>query len=640
MKKTYLKLIEINMAFKSKNLKFYLPHFLFLILLGCTLSIYWQGLYGPLLLDDYPQLIPIIDNISTENIKWWRSLLSDSGPLKRPISMATFLLNAIYNGRNIFAWKFTNLIIHLIIALILFFLTAHIYTYNKKIISRHSWRLPTILSSLWLLHPLHVSTVLYTVQRMAQLSALFVFSGLLTYIIGRKRQILQNNGYWLIAISFILFIPLSAFSKENGLLLPLFLLITELFLFRFHGEKHTKRYLTIFFIIFLFIPLLICLYYFIFHMSFSLNYDGRPFTLYQRVLTEFRVLWLYIFQLILPIQRTMGFFHDDFIVSHGWLTPPTTIISFFGISILLFITYFVRNSMPLLAFGIIFFFVGHLLESTVLPLELIYEHRNYLPSYGVFLAIFSLFYYLNSNISPTTKKLMVVAILFFLSTLTFIRVQTWSSYTSFYNYAYQIHPQSYRVTATIAEELTRQEHYNDALSILAPVNGNGPMLQRLYIQCMRDHTLEPQAINNITDSLSSPIDDQSLTGILELARLGLENTCNIPLNQYSSLLTKAETLNTRSAKDKYKIALYNAQYQWKLGKKLNALSALERAHLLKQDTPIPLFLKTEWLIEMRNIQQAKISFSRAKEIAAASKFSYDELISKINSKFHSVTIPH
>ena len=51
-----------------------------------------------------------------------------------------------------------------------------------------------LASCLWLLHALHVSTVLYTVQRMAQLSALFVFAGLLVYSYGRQRQRRSGRG--------------------------------------------------------------------------------------------------------------------------------------------------------------------------------------------------------------------------------------------------------------------------------------------------------------------------------------------------------------------------------------------------------------------------------------------------------------
>ena len=42
---------------------------------------------------------------------------------------------------------------------------------------------------------------------------------------------------------------------------------------------------------------------------------------------------------------------------------------------------------PLLSFCMLFFFLNHLVEGTVIPLELIYEHRNYIPSMLFFVPV-------------------------------------------------------------------------------------------------------------------------------------------------------------------------------------------------------------------------------------------------------------
>ena len=138
---------------------------LFATLMAVAGAAYLPGLRGPLLLDDYSVLLPLV-GLPAEELLSVKNLFSSSGLLGRPLAMSTFALDALLHGERWASWKLTNLGIHLINAALLFALVrtlAHAVTGQWK----HTGEIAFAVAALWLLHPLHVSTVLYTVQRMA-----------------------------------------------------------------------------------------------------------------------------------------------------------------------------------------------------------------------------------------------------------------------------------------------------------------------------------------------------------------------------------------------------------------------------------------------------------------------------------------
>jgi hypothetical protein len=116
------------------------------------------------------------------------------------------------------------------------------------------------------------------------------------------------------------------------------------------------------------------------------GYELRPFSLVERLLSEARVIWFYLGLIVVPRISAFGLHHDDIIVSTGLFSPWTTLPSLLGLAGLIWLAWRMRRSAPLAAFGIAWFLIGHALESTVLPLELAHEHRNYVPLLGVLLA--------------------------------------------------------------------------------------------------------------------------------------------------------------------------------------------------------------------------------------------------------------
>jgi hypothetical protein len=601
-----------------------------LALLLCA-GVYWKGLQGPLVLDDVEHLAPIYSvELTSEN--WAGYLFNNSGPLKRPVAMATFLFNAWIGGDAIAGWKLTNLIIHLLTGLVVFWLSACLLSVRDGHVEESHWLAGAVVGAIWILHPLHVSTVLYTVQRMTELSALFTFAGLLSYVLGRRAQIAGRPGGYPIALAFLLFFPLAAFSKENAMLFPCFAILLEVFLFRFR-VTHASRFINEKTLsLLLFAPVAIGALYIALNLEeFVLQgYLTRNFTLSERLLTEFRVLVTYLYQLLVPLQSNMGFVHDDIIISQGWLVPPTTLVSFVVIMGLLWFAWAMRRRNPLLSFGITFFFCAHLLESTIFPLEIMFEHRNYLPSYGVFIGVIALI--MQFRLSRQAASSLAILTVLVLASVTLLRANTWASDSSLYSYMMKVHPRSERVATLVARLLTDAGRFREAKLVLAPHHSQGAMLHGVYIACRERGALNDGELLKARDAMVRPIDNHSVMWLIDLANLGLDEECRIAPDEYLLLVAKALALPVNGNLNRLKLLMYKAHYEWRQDRWHEAIATLDEAHRVVSEDPVPLFLASEWLIELGDIEGANNYYARAVAISEDSLMDYRYFIESVGKR--------
>ena len=172
-------------------------------------------------------------------------------------------------------------------------------------------------------------------------------------------------------------------------MLPMVILLYDLFLIQGVTKKNIKRYsffLLIAVLVTLALALLIAGPSIFNPKSLIAGYQNRGFTLIERLLTEPRIILFYVSLLLYPMPYRLCISHDIFI-SKGLLDPPTTIIAILVILALLALAIVKSKRWPLVSFCILFFFINHIIESTVLPLELVFEHRNYIPSMLFFVPI-------------------------------------------------------------------------------------------------------------------------------------------------------------------------------------------------------------------------------------------------------------
>jgi hypothetical protein len=431
------------------------PGWLFAALCVLATLIYVPGLSGDYMFDDMPNLLHNeqlnIASLDTESIQG--AVFSyGSGTLLRPVSMLSFTLNRYFFGIAPYSHKVVNLIIHLLTGIGLYLLSRLVIRNYRQFrnpgLSDTALRwIPVVVAGLWLVHPLNLTPVLYIVQRMTSLAALFTVLGLCLYMAGRMRLLAGKSGLPLILTGLFLFGGLAVFSKETGALLPLYMLVLELTLFRFRNSNGKPDIPVItFFAITVALPAGLVLLYLAFNPVYiTSGYGYRSYNLEERILTEGRILVFYLKSILTPAIAELGLYHDDIAISRGQFDPPATFYSLMALGGMLLSAFLLLGKQPLVSLGILWFFTGHLMESTIIGLELAHEHRNYLADYGIILAVTALIAQVPlRKLGPVIRIATPAVLLLLFSYTTWVRASQWSDVVSQAVYEARHHPQSYR----------------------------------------------------------------------------------------------------------------------------------------------------------------------------------------------------
>jgi hypothetical protein len=211
-----------------------------LIIILSVFIIYWPGINGPFLFDDQTS---ILENPSIKVTKLdFDALLNaaesgQAGPLKRPVAMISFAVNYYFSsGYYAPSFKTTNIVIHAINSILIFILSFQLFIKALNKPSRELLLLSAITALIWAIHPINLTSVLYVVQRMTSLSTLFSLSCIIFYIRGRNQFISRQHNSrslcWFGAS--LISLALALVSKENSILVPLFILLIELTLYSSH----------------------------------------------------------------------------------------------------------------------------------------------------------------------------------------------------------------------------------------------------------------------------------------------------------------------------------------------------------------------------------------------------------------------
>lgn len=360
----------------------------FLITIGIGLltagTIYSFGTSGSLHFDDSATLAPLL-KVTDGGSAFEYIFGGHTGPLGRPLALATFLIQKDSWPDNSAPFILANIAIHLFNGLLAAILCLELSRATVAKASCNAWTvaLPAIL---WLLLPINATAVLVIVQRMTLLSALFTLAGLIAYVHGRRMaEVRPRTGLGLMTLGILVFTPLAAFSKENGALLPLYALTVELTLLsRLPRPREFRAWSAVF----LKAPSLLVIGYLALQLSHvPESYQFRAFDFYDRITTQAYALFDYLRILALPRPLEISPFYDNYEIlglhAPAYVGPALIVIW----TLILLWAISRRKSCSLAAFGVLWFLAGHVLESTTLPLELFFLHRNYLPSLGIAIAI-------------------------------------------------------------------------------------------------------------------------------------------------------------------------------------------------------------------------------------------------------------
>lgn len=421
----------------------------------------------------------------------------------------------------------------------------------------------------WVVHPLQVSTVLYPVQRMTQLSHLFILMGLNTYLVGRIRLITQKPyAYLIIASSFFVFFPLAVFSKETGVLFPWYVLCTEYFLLHFNCKSKTDKTILrrTHYTLSLGLLLAALCYYWLQLSKFLTIFAEKNITLVDRLLTEAKVMVLYFRLILLPKIPDMDLYHDDFPASYhldGQVLSSFMLL--IGCGLLIFL---LRRRANIVAFGLSWFFISQIIESTVIPLEFVFEHRNYLSSLGL---IFIPIYYLVMSLRNSSVLLkglcasFVGIIIIILTTVTYQRSQSWSSPEKFLTETVYYHPQSPRVHIEIANWMLKKNQYDTAFNELniaqelQPYNA-GIALHKILIQCRAKEVPSEYYENALNKVRQGAITPYVVLVLDQIVQNMFTQSCNsVDKQKMIEIIQQAENNPFLWYKPLYKAVLYHLE---------------------------------------------------------------------------------
>ncbi len=376
-----------------------------------------------------------LNELSCQNLKkTFFASLDGSKTIYRPIACLSFALNYFFGKDNVFGYHVVNLSIHVLAAFFLFLFLYH--TLNLPLLKArygpNSYSIALLATVLWAINPVQIQAVTYIVQRMASMAGMFYIISMYFYLRGRtsEHRVLQS-----LYFSLCFFAAALAFgSKENAAMLPMSIFLFDLLLIQGLTRENIKRN-SIVLLVLIFIPLILALVLngpSIFSIEHLLSgYEKRAFTLMERLLTEPRIILFYISLLLYPMPDRLCILHD-ISISHNFSDPPTTIVSILIILGILFLSIVKSRQWPFISYCIIFFFINHLIESSVFPLELIFEHRNYIPSMLFFVPVAILLLMALQRLSEKRSMQVIISIFIILVLVgqghsTFVRNAIWKT---------------------------------------------------------------------------------------------------------------------------------------------------------------------------------------------------------------------
>jgi hypothetical protein len=518
-----------------------------------TLAVYWPGLSGGFLFDDYPN---IVDNKGVQPHDAsipslvGAALSSPASEFKRPLASLSFAINYLASGLDPYWMKLTNLLIHLLNGWLIYLLSLALLRSDPVHRHSHAPVVAMLIAAGWMLLPINLTAVLYVVQRMESMANLFVLLGLLGYTIGRRRMLGLHSdhaegtpwgGLILCTTSITIPMALGLLAKETAVMLPLYALLIEWALFRFGGsyaasvseEKQTAglpshrdaRVVSLFLLV-LVLPMVLGLAWLLPGLLKTETWATRDFTLGTRLLSETRIIVDYVVWTLLPTPSALSFYHDDFQVSSGLLSPPSTLGSITFLATLIALMLWLRRRRPLATLGIALFLSCQLLTGTILPLELIYEHRNYFASFGLLLAIVPLLVVPRATAFALPRHVLLTGLMLCWTALTALTAYAWGNPLRLAEDLAMRAPQSPRAQYELGRTYIMYSHYDPA----SPFTKLAYMPLEKAAALPNSSILPEQALIFMNARMGLPLKDmwwESMIGKLKARKPGVQDESSL-----------------------------------------------------------------------------------------------------------------
>jgi hypothetical protein len=357
------------------------------LIAGVAFVVYSNTFSVPFLFDDRPN-ITLNPTVQIKVLTWDRIETLIKYTYRESIRVFayfTFALNYYFGELDVFGYHLVNFIIHVFSGIVLYwflYLTFNLPSLRERY-GALSYTVALFASLIFIAHPIQTQSVTYIVQRMASMAGMFYLLTFVLYIQGRLSK--GKARYFCFGGGVVTYL-LGVFSKENVAILPFFIALYEFYFFReFDLSPKGKKVLSVLIGALLVLGAFGLLLWGRRYFQVIIDgYQTRSFTMGERVLTQFRIVLYYLSLLIYPHPSRLNLDYD-FPVSRSLLDPATTLISMVVVLGLIGTSLWTAKKRPVLSFCILWYFGNLVIESSIFPLEMVFEHRLYLPSIGPFI---------------------------------------------------------------------------------------------------------------------------------------------------------------------------------------------------------------------------------------------------------------
>jgi tetratricopeptide (TPR) repeat protein len=364
--------------------------------------------------------------------------------------MLSFAFNYYFGHYNPAGYHLVNIIIHIINGILLFFFLKLTFitlksqeSFKPKFTFSHVYWISFFAVLIWLAHPIQTQSVTYTVQRTNSMATTFFLLSLFLYAKGRisrfkapddsaegddnamrkKNLRIRYLWFWGCGLSGIFALG----CKQNAASLPIIIFFYEWYFFQDLSPKWFKSSLK-YIIAVAFIFAAVAFLYLGTEPLEKINklrdFSHGEFTLTERALTQARVVIYYLSLIFFPHPSRLNLDYD-FPLSHSLFNPMTTFFSLILIIGLIALAFYLAKRERLISFCILWFLGNLVIESSIIPLAIIFEHRTYLPSMLVCLVPVILAYrYIRFD---GLKIGMLIVLIVGLSVWTYQRNRVWKN---------------------------------------------------------------------------------------------------------------------------------------------------------------------------------------------------------------------
>lgn len=412
-------------------------HLTFLII--AILAVYAISLHAPFYLDDFRNI--------KENSLLQTGSVQDFFIQSRFIGTLTFFAQEKLGLNSVLEYRLVNVSIHILNTFLVYFLVNSLL----NLCGKENKTIAFFTALIFAIHPLNSQPVIYIVQRYSLMSAFFYLLCTLTYIEFRKAI---NKNHITKTLSFVLILVISMFlgwfSKQNFISVIFVFAILEVLFF-----KRDKSYTTLYnSLLFLGVSLLIVSLTTESGKEFiklidSASRETKDISRLDYFLAQLNILWIYVGKFFLPIDLRL-----EYSIFSNSFSNLTTAISFLGHLCLLVIGISLFRKRPEITFAILFFYCGHMIESSIIPIrDFAFEHRTYISNFALSFIFVSIIAECGKAFNKQKEVLALISLTAITySFLTFHRAETWSNKEVFLENEASLSPSNPRVLTALAKE--------------------------------------------------------------------------------------------------------------------------------------------------------------------------------------------